>query len=358
MTALANREQTAATGRSTDGPATVRAARGSLRRRTVGVCVVLGLVALALFWASLLVGDFPLSARDVFFSLTGRGTRATDFVIYDLRLPRVITGLLVGVAFGISGAVFQALIRNPLASPGVIGITSGASASAVLAILVLGLSGAVVSVFACTGALITAVVIYLLSWRHGIAGSRLVLVGIGVAAVLQAVINYQMTRVGVADAQVALLWLTGSLNGASSSGVRPLALLLLVLVPITLGLARWLRGLQLGDDTATAIGLRVERSRLLLMGCWMALAAVATAAAGPVGFVAFVSGPVARRLTRASGAALVPAALVGACVVCLADFAGQHLLPVQLPVGVLTAAVEAPHLLYLLVVSNRVGHAG
>ena len=338
--------------------ALVRGARHRLRRRTTVVSISL-LVALAvMFMLSMVVGDFPISVRDVLLSLTGHGTRATDFIVHELRLPRVVTGMLVGVCFGLSGTVFQTMIRNPLASPDIIGITSGASASAVVAILMLGLSGFVVSLFSFVGALLTALVIYVLAWRQGIAGYRLVLVGIGVAAVLGSVIDYLMTRADVNDAQVALLWLTGSLNGASRTAMVPLVVLLLLLGPLTVWVSTALTGLQLGDDSATSLGVSVERSRLLLIGFGVALAAIATAAAGPVGFVAFVSGPIARRLTRGSGVSLIPAGLVGALVVVSADFVGQHLLPVQLPVGVLTAAVGAPYLLYLLVVSNRIGSGG
>jgi iron complex transport system permease protein len=340
------------------GVVAVRAVRARLRRRTVAVSVGL-LVALAvLFVLSLAVGDFPMSLDQVVSSLTGRGTRATDFIVYELRLPRVTTGMLVGLCFGLSGSIFQAMIRNPLASPDIIGITSGASAAAVLAILLLGLGGLVVSLFSFCGALVTALLIYVLAWRRGIAGYRLVLVGIGVAAVLASVIDYLMTRADVFDAQVALLWLTGSLNGASQATMVPLAVLLVVVGPLALWAAGSLGGLQLGDDTASSIGIGVERSRLLLILLGVALAAIATAAAGPIGFVAFVSGPIARRLTHGTGVALIPAALVGALVVAAADFAGQHLLPAQLPVGVLTAAIGAPYLLYLLVVSNRIGSGG
>jgi iron complex transport system permease protein len=337
---------------------TVRAVRLGLRRRTVTVSIGLLILIAGVFLLSLVVGDFPLTLGDVVRSLTGRGTRGSDFIIYELRLPRVVTGLLVGFSFGVSGAVFQAMIRNPLASPDIIGITSGASASAVAALLIFGLTGLSVSAFAFGGALVTAALIYLLAWRNGIAGYRLVLVGIGIAAVLYSVIDYLMTRAAVWDAQVALRWLTGSLSGASNTQMVPLALLLVVILPLIIWSAAALAGLQLGDDTARSIGVRVERSRLLLILFGVALAAISTAAAGPVGFVAFVSGPIAKRLSRGTGAALIPAGLVGACVVGLADFAGQHLFPIQLPVGVLTAAVGAPYLLYLLVASNRVGNGG
>lgn len=342
----------------TNGVEIVRAARAALRRRTVLVVVGLLVFLLAMFCLAMILGDFPISIQQVWLSLTGRGTRTTDFIVHELRLPRAVTALAVGVCFGLSGAIFQSMVRNPLASPDIIGITSGASAAAVIAILILHLGGFAVSTFAFVGALGTALAIYLLAWKQGVAGYRLVLVGIGIAAMLGAVIDYLMTRAQVWDAQVALLWLTGSLNGASATEMRPLLALMLVTVPLALWAGKSLGGLQLGDDAATAVGVRVERSRLLLILIGVALASIATAAAGPIAFVAFVSGPIARRLTNGTGIALIPAALVGAAVVIAADVAGQHLLPVQLPVGILTAAVGAPYLLFLLVRSNRIGHGG
>ncbi|BAK37986.1 iron-siderophore ABC transporter permease protein [Microlunatus phosphovorus NM-1] len=358
MTALLFSRGTAAPAVGASGPAIVQAARSRRHRRTAIVIVGLLIFLTVMFGLAMIVGDFPITIKQVWLSLTGRGTRATDFIVYELRLPRAVTGLAVGVCFGLSGAIFQSMMRNPLASPDIIGITSGASAAAVIAILMLHLNGFVVSAFAFVGALVTALLIYLLAWKQGVAGYRLVLVGIGIAAMLEAIIDYLMTRAQIWDAQAALLWLTGSLNGASADGMAPLLILMAVTVPLALWAGRALGGLQLGDDAATSVGVRVERSRLFLILIGVALAAIATAAAGPVAFVAFVSGPIARRLTNGTGIALVPAALVGAAVVISGDFAGQHLLPVQLPVGILTAAVGAPYLLYLLVRSNRIGHGG
>lgn len=336
----------------------VRSVRRRLFRRTLIVCIGLAAALLVIFCAAMIVGDYPLNLKELFFALTGRGTGATNFIVYDLRLPRVVTGMLVGLCFGISGAIFQTMIRNPLATPDIIGISSGAGAAAVFAILTLGLSGIAVSAFAFGGALAVAAAIYLLAYRGGMSSYRFVLIGIGIAAMMMAAIDYQMTRAEVQQAQLALVWLTGSLNDATTSGMSTLIMLAVVLIPATLIAGVWLSGLQLGDDTATAIGFAVQRSRLLLILLGVALAAIATAAAGPVGFVAFVSGPIARRLTRAAGPGLIPAGLVGAVVVSAADFAGQHLLPVQLPVGILTAVIGAPYLIFLLIRTNRLGTGG
>jgi iron complex transport system permease protein len=336
----------------------VRAVRRGLRRRTVVVSLVLAAVLALAFCVALTLGDFPIRLGDVVPALFGEGRPATRFIVGELRLPRAGLAVLVGICLGMSGAIFQSMLRNPLASPDIIGITSGASASAVVAILMLGYSGLAVSAFAFGGSVLTAAAMYGLAWRRGVSGYRMVLVGIGCAAVLSSVVDFLLTRTEVYEAQTALRWLTGSLNGAARGELVTLALLLVVLVPVTLGASRALAALQLGDDAATAVGARVERSRLLLILLAVALASVAVAAAGPIGFVAFVAGPIARRMTRGTGIALVPAGLVGALVVLLSDVVGQHLLPVQLPVGVLTAVVGAPYLLYLLVVSNRVGSGG
>ncbi|MFD5746191.1 FecCD family ABC transporter permease [Streptomyces sp. NPDC127033] len=336
----------------------VRARRAG-RTRTVAVCVALTGAVLAAFCASLAFGDLYVPLGDVIATLAGGGDGGSRFVIVDLRLPRALIGLLVGAAFGLSGAVFQTLLRNPLASPDVIGISSGAGAAGVLAAVGFGASGFVLSASALLGAVVAAAAIYALAWRDGVAGYRLVLVGIGIGAALSSMISHLLTSSDVADAQNALAWLTGSLNGRSWEQLRPLVVALALLVPPTFLAARPLGTLQLGDDTAMGLGTRVERARLALLACAVALAGVATAAAGPVAFVAFVSAPIARRLVPRQGAALLPAALTGALIVLVADFAAQHLLgSTQFPVGVVTGVIGAPYLLWLLARANRAGRGG
>ncbi|GGU47340.1 ABC transporter permease [Streptomyces albospinus] len=342
---------------------TVAAARRRGRRRTSAVTAALVLVALGAFTATLALGEFDLPLPEVIRSLTGplfaKATWESDFFVLDVRLPRVLTALLAGAAFGLSGALFQSLIRNPLASPDVIGITSGASAAAVVCVLVLGLGGMAVSFGALVGALVTATLIYLLAWRSGVSGYRLVLVGIGIAAVLSSLISYLMTTTQVSDAQRALEWLTGSLDGRSWPHAGTLALCLVPLLPATAVLARSLAALEFGDDTATGLGVRVASRRLALLAVAVALAAVATAAVGPVPFVALVSAPIARAVLRGRGPALTGAALAGAALMPVSDFVGQHLVgSTELPVGVVTGVVGAPYLLLMLATTNRSGRGG
>nr|WP_269329397.1 iron chelate uptake ABC transporter family permease subunit [Kineosporia babensis] len=308
---------------------------------------------------SLSKGDFAIPFTDVIRTLLGSGDAGNHFIVIELRLPRAITGLCVGLALGLAGALFQSLLRNPLASPDMIGVTQGAGVGAVVAAVGFGVSGFALSASALFGALATSTLIYLLAWRRGVAGYRLILIGIGVAGASASVISYLLTSSEVTVAQEALVWLTGSLNGSSLEAFYPLLIALLVLFPLTMIAVRPLSALQMGDDTAAGLGVPVERSRRFLLLCAVGLTGVAVAAAGPVSFVAFVCGPVARQLVPGKGAALVQASLIGALLMLVADFAAQHLLwSTQFPVGVVTSLIGAPYLLYLLARANRIGKGG
>lgn len=333
------------------------AARAVRRSRARLVTIVLLGAVLVIAALSLAVGAYSVSLPDLLATLAGQGNSKNEFIVLRLRLPRLTMAVLAGLAFALAGALFQALLGNPLASPDLIGITGGASVAAVFAILVLGLSGFAVSGFAFVGALVVASTIYLLSWRQGIAGYRFVLVGIGIAFMVQAALGYLLTRADVRDAQGALVWMVGSLSGTLWTEVAVAAISVGVLVPAVIVLAPKLRMLQLGDDTARGLGVRVDLSRVLLLAVAVALAAVATASVGPIAFVAFVAGPIARRLVP--GTSLVPSALVGVLLVSTADFVSQHLLPggVQVPVGIITGAIGAPYLLWLLATRRSRGEA-
>lgn len=327
--------------------------------RLVGVCLALVVVIAGAGAVSMSVGDFPIPVADVVPAVFGYGDADAFFIVNTLRLPRLLTGLLVGAAFGVSGAVFQSLARNPLASPDIIGVNAGAAAAAVLVIVVARGTSTEISAGALVGALATAVAIYVLAYRQGVTGYRLVLVGIGVTAMLSSVTSYLLTRAEIFQAQQATVWLTGSLNGRGWDHVRPVFVVLVVLLPLTLALGRQLRALQLGDDAARGLGTRVETARCGLIVSGVGLAAVATASAGPVAFVALVSPQIARRLVGGGTAALGSAALVGAALMVLSDLVARRLFaPTELPVGVITAVVGAPYLLWLLARANRIGRAG
>jgi iron complex transport system permease protein len=334
-------------------------ARAVRQARSLAVIVVLAVLVFVAFCVSLSLGDFKIPVIDVVKTLFGGGDRATEFIVNRLRLPRALTGLMVGAALGLSGAIFQTIARNPLASPDIIGVTYGASAFAVFAIITLGLTGVAVSMLAIAGAVLTAFIMYVLAWRQGVSSYRLILIGIGIGAIATSITSYLLTKARVEIAQQALIWLTGSLNGRDWSNVRSVGITLAVLTPLMVFLVHRLRILQLGDETAYGLGLRVESSRLGLIVIGVLLAAVATAAAGPIGFVAFVAPPIARRLTRSPGPAMIASALLGALVVALSDLIAQHAFgDTQLPVGVVTGVVGAPYLMFLLARANRVGSGG
>ncbi|MFA9443743.1 FecCD family ABC transporter permease [Egicoccus sp. AB-alg6-2] len=324
-------------------------------RHRAGRSVALAALAAVVFVISLMVGNTFYPLADVVRVVTGETVPGASFAVGVLRLPRATLALLAGAAFGAAGVTFQTLLRNPLAAPDIIGISSGASAAAVFGLLVLRLDRGMVSLVAVVAALLTAAVIYVLSFKDGVVGTRLILIGIGISAMLDSVVAYVLLRAASWDLQVAMRWLTGSLNGATWSDVLPLLLAVAVAMPMLLARTTDLQAMRLGDDTAAALGVRTERTRLLTILAAVALIAFATAAAGPVAFVAFLSGPIAARLVGAGGSLTVPSALVGALLVLLADLAGQYAFGARYPVGVVTGALGAPYLVYLLVRINRSG---
>lgn len=335
--------------------ADVARGRRARRRRRATVVAVLALLAVVLFCTSLMVGNTFYTPAEVWAVVRGETVPGASFTVGVLRLPRASMALLVGIAFGLGGVTFQTMLRNPLASPDVIGISSGASAAAVVGLVLLELSETMTSVVAITAALATALLIYLLAFKDGVVGTRLVLVGIGIAAMLDSVVAYVIVRAAQWDLQVAMRWLTGSLNNATWEQVRPLALAVLVVAPLLLRQARDLELLQHGDDSAAALGVSVERTRLLCIVTAVVLIAFATAASGPIAFVAFLAGPIAARVVGPGSSLMVPAALVGAILVLGADLAGQFAFDARYPVGVVTGVLGAPYLVYLLVRTHRAG---
>lgn len=332
-------------------------ARGRVRRarRRAFVTAVLALVVLALFAASLMMGRTYYSPDQVWAVIRGEFVPGASFTVGELRLPRACLAVLVGCCFGLAGVSFQTMLRNPLASPDVIGISSGASAAAVFAIVLLDVGSSTVSVMAISAALATALAIYLLSWQGGVVGTRLILIGIGVAAMLDSLVAYVIVRAASWDLQIAMRWLTGSLNAADWEQVTPVAIALVVLGPLLLTQARNLTILQQGDDSAAALGVSVERTRLFVILAAVALVAFATSAAGPIAFVAFLAGPIAARLVGPGGSLMIPSALVGAALVLGGDMIGQMAFENRYPVGVVTGVLGAPYLVYLLIRSNRSG---
>jgi iron complex transport system permease protein len=315
----------------------------------IGATVVVGILMLG-------TGELPVAPADVVRTLLGNGSRLTNLAVLELRLPRLLTGILVGAALGLSGAVFQSLSRNPLGSPDIIGFNYGATAGGLLVITVFAGSSAGVSAGAIVGGLATALIVYLLAWRRGVRGYRLVLVGIGVSAMLQSVNYYLLLSAELADAARATVWLVGSLHNRGWAHVVPVACALAVIAPMILLAGRHLRTLETGDEPAHALGVPVPGVRLYLLVTGTAACAVATAAAGPIAFVALTAPQLARRLAGVPGPALLPATWMGSLIVVCADFAAQHVVAdTALPVGVTTGAVGGLYLGWLLWRQRRAG---
>ncbi|MFQ4148699.1 iron chelate uptake ABC transporter family permease subunit [Arthrobacter sp. LAPM80] len=329
----------------------VRGQRTAPRRRRAFTFLTLGVLVFGLLASNILLGSYTVTIPDFFAMLGGRTIPGASFIVMENKLPQALLGLLAGASFGMAGAMFQSMLRNPLASPDIIGISYGASAAAVAAMVLFGASGAGVSAAAIVGALLVALLVTALARGRG--GTGLILIGIGAAAFMQAAVTFLLSRAEINNAQDVMVWLTGSLNSANWERVSVLAVAILVLVPFTAAGSRKLRGLSLGDDTAAGLGFNVPRARLLLTLVGVLLAAFPTAAAGPIAFVAFLSGPIAKRLNR--GVASLPlAALVGAAIVLAANLAAVNAIPgTSLPVGVVTGALGAPFLLWLLISANR-----
>ncbi len=329
------------------------------RPRAVVVPVVLAGVALLLAAVDVGRGDYPIGVLGVLRIVAGAGDQADRFVVMELRLPRALTALLVGLAFGMSGAILQSVARNPLAAPDILGITQGAGVGAVALIVLgggaLGGIGAFVGppVAALAGGLLAAAAIYLLAWRQGVSGFRLVLVGIALSAVLSSLISYLLVVADITEATSATVWLTGSLNGRGWEHVVPVGLVVAVIGLLAVVGSSTLAALRLGNDSARALGVRLQTGQAVLLGVAVLLASVAVAAAGPIPFVALVAPQVALRLVRAPGPPVLAGGLAGAVLVVGSDVVSRTVLPVELPVGVLTAVLGAPYLLYLLARRTR-----
>ncbi|MDT3727873.1 iron chelate uptake ABC transporter family permease subunit [Streptomyces sp. DSM 41972] len=327
-----------------------------LDARALTVVVLLTLLALGASVLLIGTGDFPMTASDVLTTLVGQGNEGQEFIVTELRLPRVLVGLLVGASLGIGGALFQTISRNPLGSPDILGLGQGATAGALTVIVLFSGTANQVALGALAGGLITGTAIYVLAWKRGVHGYRLVLVGIGVSAVVTAVNGYLLTKSDIVDAARAVVWMTGSLDGRDWDQVWPLLALCAVLVPVVLANSRALRMTEMGDDVSNALGVRVERLRLVLMLSAVLLTASATAAAGPVSFVALTAPQLARRLTRSPGPNLIASMWMGAALLVLADFVSQRAFGAeQLPVGVVTGVLGGVYLLWLLVTERKAG---
>ena len=329
--------------------------RSKRRRRFIIVTSILAIISFALSCAMLMLGNTIYPVQDVISVLLGEEVQGASFAIGTIRYPRMIAGIFAGFAFGVSGYVFQTMLRNPLANPNVIGITAGSSSAAVFCIIVLHASNTVVSIASVIGGLATVFVIFLLSKGSSFSIGRLILVGIGIQAMLNAVISYLLLIGQQNDIPTAMRWLSGSLNGAKMETLYPLIITVLIFAPVIIAFGKRLDLLELGEQAATSLGIHTDKTRLVLIISSVLIIALATATTGPIAFVAFLSGPIAKRLVGVGFSNVIPAGLVGIILVLASDLIGQFAFVARYPVGVITGILGAPYLIYLLFRMNRKG---
>ncbi|MBD3921616.1 iron chelate uptake ABC transporter family permease subunit [Paenibacillus sp. PR3] len=329
--------------------------RRQRRRRWVVVTSILAVLAVVLCCAMLMLGNTIYPVKDVLRALTGEKIKGVSFAVNTIRLPRMLAGLMAGFAFGIAGHTFQTMLRNPLANPNVIGITSGSGAAAVFCIIVLHTSDTVVSFASVIAGLATVILIYFLSRGRTFSIGRIILVGIGIQAMLDAFVSYLLLVGAQQDIPAALRWLSGSLNGTQMEELPSLVAAIVIFAPIVIMLGKHLSILELGEQSASSLGVSTDKTRVALIVSSVIMIALATAVTGPIAFVAFLSGPIAKRLVGAGFSGAVPAGLVGVILVLASDLIGQFAFETRFPVGIITGILGAPYLIYLLIRMNRKG---
>ncbi|MFX3631540.1 MAG: FecCD family ABC transporter permease [Candidatus Pristimantibacillus sp.] len=317
--------------------------------------LLFGLLAVIL---STSIGEMVLSPMEVIRGALGVGEADHTMVIRHLRLPRIVVALLAGASLAAAGAVLQGVIRNPMASPDMLGVTGGASVAAVIFLTYFSDSFSIrwLPAAAMFGAILVAVVLYILAWKKGLSPFRLILVGIGMASLMSAMTTMMIIFSPKNDPGQAYLWLTGSVYGANWENVLTILPWTLILLPLAYGFSRHIDIGQLGDDIAIGAGSKVQRNRVILLGISVALAGSAVSVAGGVGFIGLVAPHMARKLVGSKFSKVLPtSALLGGIIVMLADLVGRTiLLPLDIPVGVFTSAIGAPFFIYLLFTRRHV----
>ncbi len=321
-----------------------------MRMVIITTVLIIGLMLLMLY-----LGNTIYSPAIIIKVLLGEEIKGASYAILSVRLPRMIAGLFAGIAFGMAGYIFQMVLRNSLASPDIIGVTTSTSTAAIFCISLLGLQGTVVSVIAVAVGLITSLIIVLLASKGGFSHTRMILIGIGVQALVHAVISYILSRISEHDMTNTMRWMSGSLNYAQMSDSIRILIVAVIGALILLAFSQHQKTIELGDEYAKTLGTNTARLYPVLIGIAVLMIAFSTAAVGPISSVSFLAGPIATRMAGRSKSGMIPAALTGAVLVLGADLIGQFVLPARYPVGIITGLIGGPYLLYLLVTMNRKG---
>ncbi|PRB72624.1 iron ABC transporter permease [Arthrobacter sp. MYb213] len=333
------------------------------RRRALPAALSLLLVLLAALCLHISIGGTPIALGDVVSSLVGMAPdERTALAIIEFRLPRSVAAILAGMGFGVAGALTQTVARNPLASPDILGVTNGAALGAVA---VLALTSQVqglpmflhdygLEIAAALGGILVSALVFSLVWRSSLESNRLILVGLGMSGLCAALTSWMLTLGEVHNAQQALTWMAGTVNGISWADLRVAPILIVLGIAAAAGLRNQREVLALDSDTARALGMNLGRERIIVLGLATALAIAATIIAGPLAFVALASGHASRLIARTTIPPVAHSALVGAIFVLLADLAAARLFEVVLPAGVATAVIGAPYLIFLVLRQSRV----
>ena len=328
----------------------IRAGAARRRMRVVTITLVLAVVAAGV---ALSIGDYALSPDRLWQTLTGSGTRIEQYVVFQVRAPRTAMALVTGAALGIAGALLQSYLGNPLASPDLLGISGGSGFAAVFTILALGTTGPVLALSAFVGGAVVAVVLMIAGRALRDGGFRLILAGIGISFLTASAIDFLMVRAKVEEARTALLWLTGSLSSTPWWQVLTVLAVLIASIPALVAAARWLPITQLGPETASGLGVRSERVRWVIVGVAVLLTAATCAFVGPIGFIALCAPAIARPLLGHGAVGVATSGALGAVLLLIADLLAQFAIPgLSMPVGVVTGAVGAVFLLWLLATSK------
>ncbi|WP_085522208.1 FecCD family ABC transporter permease [Tuberibacillus sp. Marseille-P3662] len=331
-------------------------------KKAMAVIGILILILIGVLVLSISAGDVMINPIEVVNGIFGTGSEMTNLIVRSFRMPRTLLAGLAGIGLAVAGAILQGLVRNPLASPDIIGVTGGASVTTVAFLAAfstndhsLTVSVQWVPLASFIGALAMIFIVFILSNKNGMSRMRLVLIGIGLASGAQAITNFLLVMGSAYLATKANIWITGSVYGATWQQVTILSIWSLIFLILSLVLARRMNVQELGENIAASVGSHVKRDRNILLALCAALTGGAVAFAGGIGFVGLMAPHMARRLVGTSFGSLIPAsALLGGIIVILADTAGRTLfLPLQVPVGVFTAAIGAPYFIYLLYISRK-----
>ncbi|MGG7620062.1 FecCD family ABC transporter permease [Bacillus coreaensis] len=326
-------------------------------RKASFVMLCLLLVTMVVFIISTGLGDMkinPVTVVSVFF---GGGTEMEKLVVQSFRLPRIIVALVVGMSLAVAGGILQGMIRNPLASPDILGITGGASTAVVLFLAIFSNDSNALTVSiqwmplaAFIGSAVAGLLVYIFAWKNGVSPVRLVLIGIGLSALFQALTTMMMLLGPIYRASQANIWITGTVHGSTWTNVFTIVPWALTLMLVAFFMARKVNVLGLGDDVATSVGTSVQKLRFMLLLISTALIGSSVAFAGGIGFVGLMAPHMARRLVGSVYGALLPvSALIGAILVMVADLIGRTMFsPLEIPAGVFTAGIGAPYFIYLL----------